>query len=138
MLLYIWFAAFYSNVFNLVFLHDAMGGFGFGTLFSIVFPHGAALIGLVTFYQFCISVVTFLGLLCLVMFTWLLQIQLSQIYSGQTKHEKKHSITDFDLGWSANVQEVLGHRGYWTILSAFLPSKLPGDGVTFSRNTKDR
>ena len=138
MLIYIWFAAFYCNIFNLQFLHDALGGFGLGSVFGVIFPHGAAVIGLLTFYQFCISIVTFMGLLCLVMFSWLLQIQFSQIYSGQTKHEKKHNIVDFDLGWGANIQEVLGHLRWLTLASAFLVSRLPGDGVRFSRKTKDR
>ena len=138
MVVYIWLAALYSNVFNALYVYRVMGGFGLSSIFSLAFPHGAAVLGLVDFHQFCISVVSFIGFALLFLFSWLLQIQLTQMYHGQTKHERKQGITQYDLGWRKNVEEVLGHRYKLVLLWAWIPSQLLGDGVTFTKEAKDQ
>ena len=136
---YMCFAALYCNIFNIAFLCDVFRDFGvLSAVFSILMPHGAALLGLLSFYQFCVCVVTFVGLLCLVMFSWLLQIQAAQIYSGQTKHERKSKMFDYDSGLMDNIRDVFGPNMVLTFLSAFFRSPVLGDGVKFFSTAKNQ
>ena len=75
MLTHLWLAAVYGNVLQWTFVGDQLGGHGPATWFRIVAPHVALLTGHVTAYQFIVGVMTFVGLLCLVMFSWLLQVR---------------------------------------------------------------
>ena len=79
-----------------------------------------------------------MGFVCLLMFTWLLQIQLTQVWAGQTKYDRKKGITDYDVGLKGNFVEILGHRWYLTWISTFVKSELPGDGITFTKEVKDQ
>ena len=139
MVAYMWFSALYCNIFNIAYLRETFHDFGvLSCVFSILMPHGAALLGLVSFYQFSVCIVTFIGFLCLAMFSWLLQIQLSQIYSGQTKHERKLKVFDYDSGVVDNFRDVFGPKIFLAFVSAFIKSPVLGDGVKFFSTAKNQ
>lgn len=56
---------------------------------------------------------------------------LNNIIQGKTVNKRKYSITQFmyDQGWKYNVIEVLGYRWHLTLISPFIHSPLPGDGI---------
>jgi palmitoyltransferase len=137
MVIYIFMAALYCNVFNYSFVMDKLEGFCIGTVVCLLVPHACALFGYLTFEQFFLCILSFIGFLCLVMFTWLLVIQLQQIIAGQTQFEKKNKIRDYDLGIKANFIEVLGSRYYLTWITSWITSNLPGDGIVFTKQHKD-
>ena len=135
MLVWVWIAALYGNIYHFVFVREVLGS-GFGVLFCIIAPHVAALLGYLSLPQFFVCSLTLLAAVLLVMFTWMLQIQLTQMYFGQTKYERKNMIKDYDLGLKNNIKEVLGERWYLILLSAWIPSKLPNNGYEYMTSVK--
>jgi palmitoyltransferase len=113
-----------------------MGGLGFGTWLCVLMPHVAALTGFLTLYQFFVAVISFVAMLCLIMFTWLLGIQIVQLIHGQTKFEHKKGHLMYDLGFCGNARNMLGSRWYLAWLIPWIPSPLPGDGIAFPRSAK--
>ena len=135
MLLWVWIAALYGNIYHFQFVTEVVG-FSFGTLLCVLAPHVAALLGYLSLAEFFICILTLLAALLLVMFTWMLQIQLTQIYFGQTKYERKSYIKDYDFGVMQNIREVFGERWYATFVSAWIPSQLPGNGYQYVTSIK--
>lgn len=136
MLTNLWLAALYANLFHLDFLGHVMGGLGLGTWLCVLIPHVAGITGFLTLQQFFVAVISFVALLCLFMFSWLLGIQIVQLRHGQTKYEKKKGYVVYDLGFVGNARDVLGSRWYVAWLLPWIPSPLPGDGITFVKSVK--
>ena len=67
--------AVYGNGLQWTVVGDQLGGHGPATWFRIVALHVTLLTGHVTAYQFFVAVLTFVGLLGLVMFSWRLQVR---------------------------------------------------------------
>lgn len=130
MVLWVWFAAVYANIYHFTFAQEMLGS-SFGTLLCLLVPHVAALLGYLTLSQFFISFLTFLAFLLLVMFSWMMQIQVTQIYAGQTKYEKKNNIRTYNIGWQQSVQEVFGNRWYLVWLWPWITSERCGNGYDF-------
>ena len=80
-----------------------------------------------------IATFTFIAIFLLIMITWLLQIQISQMCDGQTKFEKKMDITDYDLGLTENIREIFGQNWKVAWISPWIRSPLPGDGIIFRK-----
>ena len=135
MLVWVWIAALYGNIYHFRFVTEVLGT-GVGTVFCILAPHVAALLGYLSLGQFFVCSLTLLAAILLVMFTWMLQIQLTQLYFGQTKYERKNMIKDYDFGFTGNVKEVFGERWYLVVFSAWIPSKLPGNGHEYMTSVK--
>jgi len=77
------------------------------------------------------SIVQILGLIIILMSSYLVVTQFAAILNGQTQYERKHAIGTYDLGWKYNVMDVLG-RNWWLVwLFPTLPSPLLGDGLRF-------
>ena len=131
MILNCWIATLYANVFHWTFLGEHLGGHGITTWLCVFLPHCAALFGLLTIYQFCVCLVSLLAILCLVMFTFLLQIQIMQLYNGQTKYERKKTITLYNLGWKKNAKDILGHRWLLVWICPWITSHVEGRGFHF-------
>jgi len=69
-------AAVYGNVYHFAFLLEQLGHLGgFALPVCVVVPHFCAVLGYLSFYQFLVAVLSFIGVVLLVMLSWLLLIQ---------------------------------------------------------------
>ncbi|XP_074658534.1 putative palmitoyltransferase ZDHHC24 isoform X2 [Tubulanus polymorphus] len=134
---YCWIAGFYAQAYYIEFVKAVLGS-SLWQLGSLLAPHVPFMLGYYTAYEFVIAALTSIGIFLQIVLTWLLQIQLVQIVGGQTRHERAKNITKYNLGLVANVREVFGDRWYLVWLSAFIPSRLPGDGVHFVEAEKTK
>lgn len=124
-------AALYCNIFNLNFVVGIKGHLTLYNFLSYIGPHMGWLLGYYDFYVFCITTLTTVGLVLLFLFSWLLYIQLAQLWWGQTQHEHKKHIKVYNMGLRNNVREVLGRRWFLALLLPWIPSQLPGAGIQF-------
>ena len=109
---YVCFAAAYGHILNFRFVGDTMGGYSLGTWFCIAAPHVGFVTGYLTPSQCFVATMTMLTYLFGFLTLWLLQIQVVQIWKGQTKYERKKGIRCYDRGLWNNIQDVLGDQWY--------------------------
>lgn len=79
MLTFLWLAAVYGNLLHWTYVGDQLGGYGPSTWFCVIAPHVALISGCITAYQFFVAVMTFVALLCVTLFSWLLQVRNTSI-----------------------------------------------------------
>ncbi|XP_046337134.2 probable palmitoyltransferase ZDHHC24 [Haliotis rufescens] len=138
MVTYMMLAGIYGNIFNLSFVLEAKGGISFWRLVSFCAPHVGFMFGFESLYVSFITSVTSVGFLVTYCFAWLFLNQVIQIYKGQTMHERKKQISTYNLGLKHNIVEALGKNWCLVWFAPWIPSKLPGDGLSFrSQNTKE-
>lgn len=133
MLIYMTITAIYCNLLNYEFVVKVKGRLGMFNIISFFMPHVGYIIGFYDTYTFLITTLSSLGFVILLMFLWLLQIQLMQIFSGQTRYERKNKIIVSNLGWKHNLVDILGSRWLLVWLFPWVQSFLPGDGFTVSQ-----
>lgn len=135
---YISLAAIYANLFNYEFVSEVKGDIGFLMSFVLfIAPHVGLMVGQYGFYAMFISGLTSIGFMLMILFLWLLAIQVKQILKGQTKYEAKKCIHEYNVGIVKILQEIGGKNWFLIWLSPWFPSPLPGDGVSFEkRQTK--
>lgn len=131
MVLQMFMAALYCNIFNLTFVVSVRGHLTLYTFLSYVGPHMGWLLGYYDFYVFLITLLTTVGTVLLGLLSWLLYIQINQIVLGQTSYENKKKIDKYNLGVIHNIREVLGSRWYFVFLFPWIPSPLIGSGTQF-------
>lgn len=131
MVIYIVITAIYCNVFNYQFVTDVKGELGVLNVLSFFGPPAFYLFGYYDLYTMYVTQMSMIGAMLLVLFSWMLQIQLAQINSGQTQYEKKKGIKKYNMGLMRNIVEILGSRWYLVWLSPWIPSPLPGNGIEF-------
>ena len=139
MVVYMVLAGIYCNVFNADFVANVKfpNGVGVFSVLSFIAPHASFIFRFEDIYTSFVTSLTTIGVLLTCMFVWLLHAQLSQLRHGQTQFEKKKGIYTYDVGLYDNVVDVLGKKWYLVWLFPFIPSRLPGDGITFrTRETK--
>ncbi|KAL3884475.1 hypothetical protein ACJMK2_024614 [Sinanodonta woodiana] len=136
MVTYITLAALYCNIFNASFVFQVKNGITFWNLLSFIGPQFGLLFGYLTWYEFFITLLSSIGFILLLLFSWLLEIQIVQIFSGQTRYERKMNIRDYNMGLKQNIAELLGPRWYLVFLSPWIPCELPGDGLSFPSKGK--
>ena len=137
MVMYMWLAAVYCNVINYVFVRDTLDGWSLGTVLCMIMPHVSIVLGYFSLYQCFVSVMSIVGFVVMGMLTWLVQIQLVQIYHGRTWYEHKKGIDDYNFGITKNVQEILGEKSILiTFLIPFVKTKLHSNGITFESKRK--
>ena len=125
-------AAIYGNLYHFSFMLDQLEHLGpFGIPICITIPHFCAMFGFLTFYQFLVSVLSFMGFFLLVMFVWLVMIQVAQIGRGQTRYERKRGDCTYDNGTMENVCAVFGERWYVAWMCPWIVSTLPENGAYF-------
>ncbi|XP_063438079.1 probable palmitoyltransferase ZDHHC24 [Mytilus trossulus] len=134
MVFYISVAAIYGNIFNFEFVRDVKGELGIWGILSFLLPHVGFLLGGDDFYVTGITMLTFIGFLLLILFLWLLGIQINQILKGQTKFEAKKGITTYSVGLKRVLREIGGKNWFLILLNPWIPSDLPGDGTSFEKN----
>ncbi|XP_064639186.1 probable palmitoyltransferase ZDHHC24 [Lineus longissimus] len=127
---YCWLAGLYAHIYQIEFIRQTLG-FSFRTLISVIAPHMVWLLGYYTNWEFFIAALFSLAVGFFLLLTWLLQIQLAQVMTGQTKHERTKGMPGDDKGFIRNIQEVLGTRWYLVWVCPFALSPLPGDGIHY-------
>ena len=128
---YILIGTLYAAIFQWEYCFTQMGGFTLSSLVSLIAPHFALILGYLSAYGCLVSVVQIIGLIIILMSSYLVTTQFSAILNGQTQYERKHAIVTYDLGWKYNLMDVLG-RNWWLVwIFPTLPSPLLGDGLRF-------
>jgi len=129
---YMFVAAVYGNLYHFRFTVDRLEHLGkFGIPICVTIPHFCAMFGYLSLYQFLVCVLTFIGVFLLVMFSWLIWIQVAQIARGQTRYERKRLDFMYDNGPVSNIQAVFGERWYVAWICPWIRSPLPDDGAKF-------
>lgn len=131
---YVFAAALYANVFHRQFAMDKLGHLGYLLPVGMIAPHVVAIFGYLSLYEFLISVLTSIALGCIVMFTWLVKLQVVQLFSGQTRHERKTKIFEYDNGLRQNLINLAGERWYVAWIWPWIDSPLPGNGMVFTKS----
>ncbi|CAH1774072.1 unnamed protein product [Owenia fusiformis] len=135
MILYVWIAAVYANLYNLQFNMYHIRTFG-DLAVTLAGPHVGLLLGWYTAYDFYIRVMTALGVYFLVMFTWLLGLQLVQLQHGQTQYEWKKKIEQYDRGLKFNLKAIVGQRVIAVWFLPWISSPLLSNGMDYTRGEK--
>jgi len=129
---YMFMAAIYSNFYHFSFMTDRLHHLGqYGIPFCVILPHFCALFGYLSFYQFLVAVLSFIGFFLLVIFLWLISIQVVQIATGQTRYERKRGDHMYNNGPMENIRAVFGERWYIAWLCPWISSSLPENGASF-------
>lgn len=126
---YIFIATVYATYYNLYFVLEFAE---FGTLVSViklVFPLATLFVdySLNQMYLFIVLIVFIGGAFTGV----LLYYHGDLILRGVVTHERNQKLSQYDYGKKKNIVVALGHRWYLVLLSPFLESKLPNDGVNW-------
>lgn len=129
---YMFAAAVYSNFYHFTFMVEQLQHLGlYGIPVCITVPHVCAIFGYLTFYQFLVAVLSFIGFFLLAMFSWLIFIQVVQIVTGQTRYERKRADCRYNNGTLDNVRAVFGERWYIAWICPWFSSPLPENGAAF-------
>ncbi|KAJ1357605.1 hypothetical protein KIN20_015783 [Parelaphostrongylus tenuis] len=107
------------------------GGFSLGRCWQIFLPHLALMARAISFYQFFCIVYCASTFTVLLFVAYLVFAQLFCIWNGQTRMEYLLEIHAYQLGVLDNLNQCLGSRWPLIIISPFIPSPLPSDGMTF-------
>jgi palmitoyltransferase len=98
---------------------------------QIMMPHVALLAGFLTLWQF-MAVFFFVSSLTSWLFvTYLAAAQIFCMYRGQTRMEYLLDICAYNCGFYENIRQTLGSRWVLTLISPFISSPLPSDGISF-------
>ena len=131
-ILYAWLTAGYVLWFNTQFIGETLyGSYSLWTVFCISLPHAAAVFGLLSVFQFCVSTMAFMTHFFFFMLSWMFYIQLKQLLDGQTQFEKNTKILSYQRSRIENIRDILGDYWYLVWLCPLIPSILPGDGMLF-------
>ncbi|XP_053635632.1 probable palmitoyltransferase ZDHHC24 [Cherax quadricarinatus] len=98
---------------------------------TLLAPHFALLFGAISLWGVLVATLHTLGLITLLMVSYLLVMQVKAICLGQTQYEMKHGIHDYNLSLYQNLVDVLGRRWKIAWVSPFINSPLKGDGINF-------
>lgn len=125
-------AAVYGNFYHFCFMVHQLEHLGhFGIPVCIAIPHFCAVFGYLSFYQFLVAVLSFIGFFLLAMLFWLLWIQVVQITRGQTSYERKHGEHTYDNSVLENIRAVFGTRWYVAWICPWISSPLTENGAVF-------
>lgn len=128
-ILIVFFACTYYNV-HLCF--DRIPQFSsFGQIWQVMIPHIALFLGYISVSHFCLIFFTVASITCLLFVIYLVAAQLFCIYRGQTRVEYLLDIHAYNLGFWENMNQSLGSHWILALISPFLPSPLPSDGISF-------
>lgn len=137
-LMYCSIAMVYAVVYNVYFLTQFLTGTKITVLLKMLFPF----LGLVVNFgseSFCIILVGVHIIVALCSGLGILY-HLNLIFKGKTEHEHKNSKNNsiYDKGWQLNLIESLGTRWYLTWILPCVDSPLPGNGVEWEVNDKNK
>ncbi|KAK9499250.1 hypothetical protein O3M35_002319 [Rhynocoris fuscipes] len=132
-LFYFTIAATYCSYFNIFYIlkYTSFNVIGF---LKLLLPLAAFLFGHDVF------TLQFHRLLCILTFVALvaggtiLIYHLLNIFNGTVTYERAKNIKDYDLGNKIdNIKQVLGKKWYLTLLTPFIASELPCDGINWDK-----
>lgn len=104
-------------------------------IMTLIAPHFALLFGAISLWGLIVATLHTMAIVCLMMVTYLLLVQIRGIYRGQTQYEMKHDIHDYNLSIHQNLVDVMGRKWKIAWLSPFINSPLKGDGINFLKVT---
>ena len=98
---------------------------------KLIFPFFVWVLRFISFDEMLVSgsLLFCLGSFC--GFAALLAYHVRNLIKGQLTHENSHGIHKYNLGLKGNLRAVLGDRWVVAWLFPWIPSKIPGDGLTF-------
>lgn len=131
MVIHMFIAALYCNIFNLTFVVSVKGHLTLYTFLSYIGPHVGWLLGYYDMYVCAITLLTTVGTVILGLLSWLLYIQVCQIIAGQTSYESKKNIKKYNYGILHNLNEIFGRRWYLVLLFPWIQSPVTGSGIQF-------
>ncbi|KAF6016739.1 ZDHHC24 [Bugula neritina] len=110
--MYLWMAAVIQNIYNIQFVCDVLGC-DLYSLLTVCLPHFPVMIKQYSLYCFFVNFMTFLGILLLLMFTYLFWLQVIQLVTGLTRHQLKQRKIDYRFpNMFDNIVTALGHHWY--------------------------
>eukprot|EP00079_Xenopus_tropicalis_P023670 XP_012816127.1 PREDICTED: probable palmitoyltransferase ZDHHC24 isoform X2 [Xenopus tropicalis] len=123
-----------------IFMEVLHEGFGFHSFFLLLMPWMMLVTGQVTLSAFVFAFVAdtcVIGFLFCFAFFTLHSILLCR---GSTTKEwfRGSPKEDYDLGWKRNFMEYLGERWYLVLLSPWVESRIPGNGINFQTAPNSR
>lgn len=120
--------------FHWTFIWWELGGLRLSTFWVVIVPQIALLGRFISLWQFLLAGILMTSVVSLMFSVFLLGTQIVCISRGQTQHELKEGIRQFDLGFRRNWAEVLGPHWFITTIFPWARSELPGDGLRFLPN----
>ncbi|XP_039765206.1 probable palmitoyltransferase ZDHHC24 [Pararge aegeria] len=134
--LYIFIAMIYSFYYNVIFLsHFVTWNHGL-VIVKFIFPLASFVVdyGDESLYVFLVVINLIVGLFTGFLFLY----HFNNILKGKITPETKFDNISYDRGWLQNLIEVFGQRWYLTWISPFICSPLPGDGIVWFIEDKQK
>lgn len=128
---YVFVACLYATVYNASFVWTRVEFSGFMSIFKVIFP----LFMLLLDYSFN-QIYLFLSLIVFIIGVFagaLLCYHINLLLKGTVTYEYNKNVKEYDLGCKLNIISVLGERWYLVWISPFTKSKLPSDGIVWSK-----
>ncbi|XP_054711243.1 probable palmitoyltransferase ZDHHC24 [Uloborus diversus] len=134
-LFYLSFGSLYATVFNMYFIWDVLGGFSLFSLSAHLLPFIFVMLGYLNIEVFAYTTLSMLSIIGVLFVSHLFVFHVQQVIKNQTTFEKMQGVTNYDLGWKANLAESFGQKWYIAWIFPFVDSPLPSDGLSF--NSRD-
>ncbi|KAM3964885.1 putative palmitoyltransferase ZDHHC24 [Aphomia sociella] len=136
--LYIFISMMYTLYYNVKFLAQFITWNHGLVIVKFIFPLASFMIdfGKESLYVFLVVINVIIGVFSGFLFFYHLNNLLKGKIVPETKNCSKESL--YDRGWKANLIEVFGSRWYFTWISPFIQSPLPGNGVEWIVDDKHK
>lgn len=138
---YTFVAMIYSFYYNVQFLSQFVTWNSGLLVFKFIFPLASFAFDYSdeTLYVFLVVINFFVGLFTGFLFFY----HFNNILKGRIVYEKNYEDKDskdcvYNYGWRLNLIEVFGEHWYLTWISPFIKSPLPGDGIQWKVNNKQK
>ncbi|CAK8673856.1 unnamed protein product [Clavelina lepadiformis] len=129
---YMWFALFYANILNADFVWELYHNFSTQSLLTMFMPILAWIFGIAVGETFFMAVFTSFCVISFMYSTAVFIFHLKNTVKGRTTNEvMKKTGFMYNTGLVDNLKNAFGKNWKIAWLSPFIPSPLPGDGVSF-------
>uniref|UniRef100_A0A2P2ICY8 Palmitoyltransferase n=1 Tax=Hirondellea gigas TaxID=1518452 RepID=A0A2P2ICY8_9CRUS len=99
---------------------------------ALLAPHLAWMLGYISHWSLVVATVHCTALTAWSVVIYVLWTQVHVLLTGQTQYESKNNVTKYNVSTMFNVKMMLGQRWYLAVLSAFVRSPIPSDGLSFA------
>ncbi|XP_041985688.1 probable palmitoyltransferase ZDHHC24 [Aricia agestis] len=134
--LYIFIAMVYAFYYNVIYMSQFVKWNHGLIILKCIFPLLSFVIdfGNESFYIMVIDINVIVGAFTGFLFIY----HFNNLSQGKVTPERKVNNNDsYDMGWKRNLVEVFGCRWYWTWVSPFIKSPLPGNGIKWDNEHKN-
>lgn len=136
MVFYLCISAGYCCYLNMDYTWETVGGFTPVSIFTMIMPLFSWMLGFIKSFTFGVAFISSTCLIGFLLLTALFGYHMINTFYGQTTFERNYRNRDYDYGWRGNYREVFGEYWYIALLSPFISSPLPGDGIEFPKKYK--